>query len=104
MQVLQDITEAEKRSDERIESAKKKAEQILKDAELSGRAVLEQKQREMAAHREQQLAMIRKKLQDDREQSQKEGKQEAKDLRAKASKNMDLAVDILYKEFISQVK
>lgn len=94
-EILTEIKDAEKRADEIIEKAKKEAENILQEATRNSSKLLHAKEDEIRKAQEKKIADFREKAKLIREEKLIESKTAAKQLKAKAEKNIPKAVDII---------
>lgn len=98
-EILSEIRDSEKKADEIIEKAKVEKEQILHEAAASSSKLLAAKQDEIRKLQEKKLIEFRDKFKSVKEEKLAEGKNIAKQLRAKAEKNAPKAVDFAMIKF-----
>jgi len=98
-EILSEIKEAEKKSDEIIERAQGEKESIVREATRNSSKSVAEKEEEAKQLQEKKLAEFREKAKLIREEKLAEGKAIAKQLRAKAEKNIPKAVDFVIKKF-----
>ena len=98
--VLQDILRAERDMDESIEIAKKKAERMVRDAEIYARETLEKRKAQLLQRRQQDVEEGHKKLEQQKRKRIEDTKKEVVQLAKKAQKSRLQAVDYVYAHFL----
>ena len=102
-EILSEIKESEKKADEIIEMANKEKERILHDARLESSKLLASKEEEIRKSQEKKLMDFRDKFRLISEEKLVEGKNAAKQLKARAEKNIPKAVDFILKKFEERI-
>ena len=98
-EILSEIRDSEKKADEIIERAKREKETILHQAAVNSSRLLAAKQDEIRKLQEKKLTEFRDKSKSLKEEKLAEGDNIAKQLRAKAEKNIPKAFDFVMKKF-----
>lgn len=98
-EILSEIRDAEKRADELIEKAKREKEAILQEALRNSSKLLSAKEDELRKAHEKKVMDFREKVKLLKEDKLIEGKNTAKQLKAKAEKNIPKAVEFVMIKF-----
>ena len=98
-EILSEIRDSEKKADEIIERAKREKETILHEAAVNSSRLLAAKQDEIRKLQEKKLTEFRDKSKSLKEEKLAEGRSIAKQLMAKAEKNIPKAFDFVMKKF-----
>ena len=98
-EILMEIKETEKKADDAVERAKRESESIVKEAIRNFSRLLAAKEEELRKAQEKKIADFREKARLIKEEKFGEGKALAKQLRAKAEKNIPKAVELVMKRF-----
>lgn len=99
MEILSEIRDSEKRADEIIEKAKTEKDAILHEAAANSSKLLAAKQDEIRKLQEKKLVEFRERFKLLKEEKFAEGRNAAKQLRAKAEKNIPKAVEFVMAKF-----
>lgn len=102
-EMLSEIRDAEKKSDEIIERAGREKESILHQASFNSSKMLIAKEDELRKLREKKLMEFQDKARLIKDEKIAEGKAAAKQLKAKAEKNIPKAVEFTLKKFEEMV-
>lgn len=102
-EILGEIKDAEKRADETIERARRESELIVQEALKNSSKLLAAAEDELRKTRDKKINDFRDKAKLIREEKLAEGKAQAKQLKAKAEKNITKAADIVLKKFEEMV-
>lgn len=102
-EMLSEIRDAEKKSDEIIERAGREKESILHQASFNSSKMLIAKEDELRKLREKKLMEFQDKARLIKDEKIAEGKAAVKQLKAKAEKNIPKAVEFLLKKFEEMV-
>ena len=98
-EILIDIKETEKKSDEILEKAKKESEIIIQDATRNSSKLLVAKEEELRKLQEKKIMEFRDKAKLIKEEKLAEGSTLVKQLKAKSEKNIPKAVELVLKKF-----
>ena len=98
-EILIEIKDSEKKADEITERANKQKEAILHDAKVNSSKLVAAKEEEIKKSREKKIMDFRDKVRLLKEEKLAEGKNTAKQLKAKAEKNIPKAVEFVMKKF-----
>ena len=100
-QILKDIVEAEKKIGEMADHAKRKAEQIIREADTAAKVSIERKKKELEEKHREKMGQIKRQLEETGAKKAEEAKKQAAEIRRKAEKNIKMAVDYIYGEFLN---
>lgn len=98
-EILSEIKESEKQSEEIIEKAKREQERILSDARKNSSKLLAAKKQEIIEAQEKKIMDFRNKAGSLRGEKVKEGKKTANQAKVKAEKNISKAIDFVMEKF-----
>ncbi|MBI2653012.1 hypothetical protein HYX00_06105 [Candidatus Woesearchaeota archaeon] len=98
-EILLEIRNSEKKSDEIIERAKREKEAMMHEATINSSKLLTEKEEEIRKTQEKKLMDFREKAKLIRDEKLAEGKNAAKQLKAKSEKNIPKAVESATKKF-----
>ncbi|MBI2557761.1 hypothetical protein HYW20_00410 [Candidatus Woesearchaeota archaeon] len=98
-EILSEIRDAEKKSDEIIEKAGREKESMLHQASFNASKMLIAKEDEIRKLQEKKLVEFRDKARLIKEEKIAEGRGVVKQLKAKAEKNIPKAVEFMLKKF-----
>jgi vacuolar-type H+-ATPase subunit H len=101
--VLQDILEAEKNLDSRIERAKKKADLLVREAEISSKEALEKRKIQLALSHKENMDSFRKLLEEKKGKKLEEARKMVAAIEKSAGKNKEKAVELIYKKFLDGI-
>ncbi len=102
-EILGEIRDAEKKADEIIGKAKREKEAILREAAVNSSKLLASKEEEIKKLQEKKIMDFRDKARLIREEKIAEGKPTARQIKAKAEKNIAKAVEFVIKKFEEMV-
>ena len=97
--ILSEIRESEKEADEIIERAKREKEAIIQEAIGNSSKLVAAKEEEIRKIQEKKLMDFREKTKLIREEKLTEGKNAARQLKARAEKNIAEAVEFAFRKF-----
>ena len=103
MEVLSEITEAENKSDELVEKARQKAEQMIKDADISSRETMDEKKDQIERKNIEKIEKLKKQIEEKKNKKLEEVKITVADIKKKATSKNKKAVDYIYNEFLKTV-
>lgn len=98
-EILIEIKEAEKKADEVIERANREKESMLHQAAINSTKMLAAKEQEIRKLQEKKIMEFRDKARLIKAEKIADGKSMAKQLKAKAEKNISKAVEFVLKKF-----
>ena len=98
-EILSEIRDSEKKSDEIIERTKKESESILQDATRNSSKLLSTKEDEIRKLQDKKIMDFREKLKFVKEEKLAEGKAIVKQKKIKTEKNISKAVNFVLKKF-----
>jgi len=98
-EILVEIREAEKKADEILERAKSEGDAILQEAARSSAKMIAAKEDEIKKAQEKKIVDFREKSKLLKDEKLAEGKSLAKQIKAKADKNIAKAVELVMKKF-----
>ena len=98
-EILSEIKDSEKKAEEIIERANRQKESILHESAINSSKLLAAKEEEIRKAREKKVMDFRDKIKLLKEEKLVEGKNTAKQLKAKAEKNIQKAVEFVMKKF-----
>lgn len=102
-EILSQIRNSEKKAEEIIESGIRQKEVILQDAVRSSSELLNGKKEELAKLEEKKIINFRNKAESAKEEKLKEGRETVAQMKKKAAKNLNKAVEYVMKEFEATV-
>ena len=97
--ILKEIRISEKESEEIIGGAVKEQERIIDSAKKISSRMLEDKKEEVRREQEKNLADLKEKTDSIRKEKIEDGKKAAKQMKVKAEKNINKAVDFVMNKF-----
>ena len=98
-EILTEIKEEEKKAEELLEKAKREKDTILQDAAKNSSKLLSVKSEEMSKQQEKKLEELRDQFLRLKQEKLTEGRNSAKQLKAKTEKNIPKAVEHVLKAF-----
>ena len=98
-EILKEIRDSEKRSEDILEKASREKANIVDDANKTSAKMLNDKKEEIMQIQEKKVADFREKAGSARKEKLEEGKKSSKQLKAKSEKNIGKAVDFVVKKF-----
>ena len=101
--ILMEIREAEKKADELIEKAKFQRDSIMQEARINAAKLLSLKEDEIKKSHEKKIMDFMEKARLIGEEKISEAKISAKQIKLKADKNLQKAVDFILKKFEEMV-
>lgn len=103
-EILAEIRDSEKKAEDIIERAKREKESMMHEAVTSSSKMLLVKQEDTKKAQEKKISDFREKARLIREEKISDGKAQAKQLSAKAEKNISKASDFVLKRFEEMVE
>ena len=98
-EILGEIKDTERKADETIERAKRESESIVQEAIRNSSRLLAAKEDELRKLQEKKIIDFREKSRIAKEEKIGEGRAQARQLKAKAEKNVAKAVELVLKKF-----
>lgn len=103
VEILKEIRNSEKESEEIVEKARKVQERILDAAKRNSLKLLDDKKVEIIKEHEENLGDFKEKISSIKKEKLEEGKKAANQMKERAEKNVSGAVDFVMKKFEAAV-
>ena len=101
--ILQEILDAERKIDDIIEKARKKADRVVHDAQASSKASIEKRKALLENSHQEKIDAVRKQLEEKKRKKIEETRKAVTAIEKNSEKNQEKAVQHICREFLNGI-